>query len=457
MTIETRSSRSDAPGAGGNTATTPLATTSTIDTKNLERWGWYSIGVSLFLTILNLMVATASGSAAAQAEMVHNLTDGLASVAVLLGLKVSNHRSPAFPYGLYKAENVVAVVLGGLILFTAYDVAHDALTGQVLAATVNGWMLAGVALSMVVPVLFSSFEMKAGKAANSPSLIAQAKEYRTHVVTSGMVLVVLAAQRLTLPLDLIAALVIVVAFGKTGLELLVDGLRVLLDASIEDEVLEQIQDLIKAEPTVAHIRWIATRNAGRCRFVDMCVALRVHELDLAEEAVHRIESRIREAVPHVERVLVQANPMTHTHVRYGVPLEDAGGTISLHFGDAPFFALTTIRQDDGTVAEQHVAANTCLENERGKGLRVAEWLVDQKIDAVILRATLRGSGPYYCFAYSGIKMLKTEALTLQKALEHARLGKLDEELIAPPARGQASPYLPSWRLPMTGTAKNHGN
>ena len=94
---------------------------------NIERWGWYSIGINVVLAAINLIIAAASGSLAVEAEMVHNIVDLLTAIGVLVGLKLSTRKSKVFPYGLYKLENVVAVVLAGMIFFTAYEIAHDAI------------------------------------------------------------------------------------------------------------------------------------------------------------------------------------------------------------------------------------------------------------------------------------------------------------------------------------------
>ena len=85
---------------------------------NIECWGWYSIGVNVVLAAINLTIAFASRSLAVEAEMIHNIVDLLAAVAVLVGLKLSTRKSNVFPYGLYKLENVIAVVLAGMIFFT---------------------------------------------------------------------------------------------------------------------------------------------------------------------------------------------------------------------------------------------------------------------------------------------------------------------------------------------------
>jgi len=77
----------------------------------IERWGWYSIGVHMVLMMVNLTIAVASGSLAVAAEMVNNAVDLFSSVAVLVGLKLSSRKSQAFPYGMYKVENVRSPLL----------------------------------------------------------------------------------------------------------------------------------------------------------------------------------------------------------------------------------------------------------------------------------------------------------------------------------------------------------
>jgi len=73
------------------------------------RVAWASIAVNIFLSLLNLAIALASGSLAVAAEMIHNLVDLVASVAVLAGVKISERKSRGFPYGLCKVEYLVAL------------------------------------------------------------------------------------------------------------------------------------------------------------------------------------------------------------------------------------------------------------------------------------------------------------------------------------------------------------
>ena len=181
---------------------------------NVERWGWYSIAVNVALALINLVVALASGSLAVKAEMVHNAVDLLTAIGVLIGLKLATRKSKAFPYGLYKVENVTSVVLGVMTFVTAYEIARYALFAQTHLTTVNAWMLGGVLVATAIPLIFSHFELRAGRAANSPAPIADAREYRAHVFTTGVVLAALVGQWFNLPLDRFAALVIVLAMRR---------------------------------------------------------------------------------------------------------------------------------------------------------------------------------------------------------------------------------------------------
>jgi cation diffusion facilitator family transporter len=383
----------------------------------VERWGWYSIGVNIVLAGINLGVALASGSLAVEAELIHNLVDLLSAIGVLIGLRLSTRKTKAFPYGLYKLENVIAVALSVMTFVTAYEIARDALLESPRQAVVDGWMLASVVVAAAIPLIFSHFELRAGKRVNSPALIADAREYRAHVFTTGVVFAALLAQWFDFPLDRIAALVVVVAIAKTGWEMLSDGMRVLLDASLDPDTLLEIRETILGDPAVSEVKWVTGRNAGRFRFVEAEAVLRVQDLDKAEAATRRVETEIRRRVPHIERVLIHTEPMARTHLRYAAPLVDPGGTLSEHFGEAPYFALIVVRLADGQVEAQQILTNPYQEEERAKGIRVAEWLVAQKVDVVLVKQSLQGKGPVYVFGDAGIELRQTDASTLDEAVE----------------------------------------
>jgi cation diffusion facilitator family transporter len=388
-----------------------------IDEKSIERWGWGSIGINILLSLLNLGISLASGSLAVVSEMVHNLVDLLASIVVLIGLRISQRKNKSFPYGLYKVENVVAVVLSGLIFYTGYEIAREALLGVQKQTKVDLWILVGVVLSIVIPLIFGHFELAAGKGANSPSIIASAMEYRTHIFTSGVVLISLVSHYFGLDIDRIASLIIVFFILKTGWELLKDGMRVLLDASLEADSLAQVRAIIESDPATAQIKSLTGRNSGRYRFLEAEISLRTNDLKSAHEVSRRIEKSIREKVPNVERVLIHYEPFQPTNRRYAFPLANLEGGMSEHFGGAPYFALVNQRLSDLLVEKQEMMLNPFTQLAKAKGIRVAEWLISLKVDRVVLKENLQGKGPEYVFNDAGVEQILTTANSWQTALQ----------------------------------------
>ena len=382
----------------------------------LERWGWLSLLVNVVLVGLHGMIAVTSGSLAVSAEVVHNLLDLLGAAAVLVGIRLAGRTSRRFPYGLYKVESMVALGLAGLVLLTGYEIGRDALLAAPRTVHAEPWMFAVLVLTTAIPLLFSHFELRAGRAARSPALIADAREYRVHAFTTGLVFVGLASQWTGWPLDRLAAVLIVLAVLKMGWDLLADAMRVLLDASLDADTLLQIRRVIEADPMVTGVNWVTGRNAGRYRFVETGLALRATSRRKVESAVQRIEAAVRNAIPHLERVLVQVEPAGSPQVRYAVPLAAADGPVSAHFGEAPYFAILTLQRDDRSVVGRQLAVNPFRDVERGKGLRVAEWLVAQKVDVVLSRETLQGKGPAYVFRDAGIELRLTEAVEPEAAI-----------------------------------------
>jgi cation diffusion facilitator family transporter len=303
-----------------------------------------------------------------------------------------------------------------LIFFTGYEIAKEALLGESEPATVSVWMLVGVALSAIIPMAFGVYEMRVGRKLNSPSLMADAQEYRVHVFSSGVVFLALVGQMLGFPLDRYAAMLIVVLIVKTGWDLLSDGMRVLLDASLDAETLDQVRAIIEAEPTVTEVRSLVGRNAGRYRFIEAEVALRVDDLDKAHAVSEQLAADIRVEVPHVERVQLHYEPQARTHLRYALPLADTNGLLSEHFGEAPFFGLVTVRLADGQIERGETLANPYQDVEKAKGIRVGEWLVGLKADVVLLREDLHGKGPAYVFRDAGVETRLTRAATQSEAI-----------------------------------------
>ncbi|EDP67488.1 YeaB [Carnobacterium sp. AT7] len=91
--------------------------------KIAERGAVLSIVTYLFIATLKLTIANYSGSSALRADGLNNTTDTIASIAVLIGLRLAR-RPPDddHPYGHWKAETVASMVTSFIMLAVGLEV-----------------------------------------------------------------------------------------------------------------------------------------------------------------------------------------------------------------------------------------------------------------------------------------------------------------------------------------------
>lgn len=384
--------------------------------RGIRRVGIYSVIVNLFLVGAKMTLAEISGSLTLRADAIHSVVDILASLAVLAGLIISGRKTKTFPYGLYKLENLVALAISLLLFLTGYEIVREAIFTEPKDIFLTPWVLGVVGLLSLVPLFYGLYEARVGRKSNSPSLIAEARAFQTDVLSSMIVFLVLVGQSLGLPLDRVGAGIVVIFILKAGWSLFMDSVRVLLDASLDKKLLEEIRLVLDSEPAVAWVKSVTGRNSGRYRFVEVEVTLRIGDLEKAHIVSKNIENRIKATVPKVDSVLVHYEPVARTEVRYSVPLQENREAVSEHFGEAPFFALILIKSDGKQLLGQEVFRNPHATIDKGKGIKAAELLLAHKTDVVLARESLVGKGPGYVFSNAGVESRQTEANTLKEVV-----------------------------------------
>jgi cation diffusion facilitator family transporter len=384
----------------------------TKDTRIILRVALFSLLVNAGLVAIKLAVSFFTGSLSIRADAVHSFIDLIGSGAVILGLMISGRKSTSFPYGMYKVENFVAIIISLLLFGTAYEIVHQAIFAASEIHEFGGWVLVLVAALVPVPFLFGRYEAGVGRQFNSPSLIADGKNFRADVLSSSIVFFGLLGQYLQVPLDRVAAMLVAIFIVNAGWGILVNGMRVLLDASIDHETLDMIRATIDGDPAVVEVKKIMGRNSGRYVFVEAEITLRTPSLERAYQISQRIEREIARKVPNVDHTTLHYEPRHTARIRYGIPLADTEGTISGHFGEAPYFAIMDIDTMGRKVERTEVIANPHQQMVKGKGLSVAKYLISFKPDIIATREDLAGKGPGYVFADAGVETIRTDAKDL---------------------------------------------
>jgi len=374
-----------------------------------EKIGAYSIGVNLILVGIKGFLSFLSGSVALFADAIHSATDVISSITVLAGIKISKRKSKHFPYGLYKVENFVSLVSAILIFIAGYKIVYTAFfEHQSLKTQYLPYAVAGVLLSMAITFVFSRYELRRGKELGSPSLIADAEHIRTDMLSSVVILAALIGGWFGLNLDRIAAILVVLFILKAGLGILIDAVRVLLDASIDFETMDRVKTIIMKDSQVVSINGLWGRNSGPFKFIEADIVTKATNLEKAHAVNRRLEKEIRQHVSKVDHVLIQNEPQRKETITYAIPLKENKQALSEHFGDAPYFYLASVRERDGVLLSESYHRNPFAEEEKGKGIKVSEWLVGKGVDTVYSPKGFEGKGPGYVFSDAGVDVIATE-------------------------------------------------
>ncbi|MGD9243310.1 MAG: cation diffusion facilitator family transporter, partial [Desulfobacterales bacterium] len=378
-----------------------------------EKVAALAIGIHVVLFGIKYIFSTLSGSIALKADAFHSLSDVVASSTVFVGLIIAKRKTKSFPYGLYKVENLVSVMVAIAIFYAGYEIVMEA-TKDMAVELKNIWVtIASVLCVIAITYGYSRYAIKVGTEINSPSLIADAKHIGVDMFSSAMVLIVLLTSFAGVNMDRISAYIIVVIIAWSGGKILIDGIRVLLDASLDYKTLRIAEKLILDEPQVMEIQHLMGRNSGRYKFIEADIFLKTHDLDKAHFTAHRIEANIKRQIKNVDRVLIHYEPKKKENFIYAVPLTEANQhRISPHFGEAPYFGLITVRIKDKKAIDQKIVENPFTQVAHGKGILVAEFLNKHQIDVIITQESFEGKGPYYVFSNAAVENLLTEEETV---------------------------------------------
>jgi cation diffusion facilitator family transporter len=282
---------------------------------NLYRFAWLSIGAAIATFALKLGAYWLTNSVGLLSDALDSIVNLVAAVVALIALRIA--AKPAdedFSFGYSKVEFFSNGFEGGMILIAAFTIGFTAfprlLQPQPLDQIGLGLLISTVsgAINLAVSLILS----RTGKKHDSLTLRADARHLMTDVVTTGAVIVGVGLVRLTglMVLDPVIALLVAVNVLFTGLRMLRQSYRGLMDMSLPDEEVAKIENTLKAfESQGVRFHALRTRSAAAQKFVSIHILVpgnwSVHHGHAVSE---QIESKIREGFPKIA-ILTHVEPI----------------------------------------------------------------------------------------------------------------------------------------------------
>ncbi len=349
-----------------------------------------SVAINLFLAGIKGYYGIMAGSQALLSDAIHSATDVVSSLAALIGIWVAGKKHPSFPYGLYKAETLATLISSTAIILAGYEIARRALLGPVTAPDVN-IALPVTLFCLAVSLSFGLIQVRAGKRLGSPALIADGKDYLADSLSTGIVMLGLAANYIGLNVDRWAAIAVAIFVFRAGGALLIDAIRELLDASIDRETEREIIRLVESDPGVIKVRKTLSRTAGGRFIVDMDVVLKTKSDRVADKVADRLEAEIVKSFPRVVMARIRPHFEESGDFVRITPVTGPDGTIAQHFAKAPWFQVEHLDPATWKLQERQLIENPYKDVDRKRGFLVGKWLLSFKPDQVIVAKTHGGT------------------------------------------------------------------
>jgi len=383
-----------------------------------SRIALYSVILNTGVTATKGILALATGSAALLADTIHGLSDLVASLAVWVGIKISRLNSREFPFGLYKLENLAEMGTGFLILFAGYEILKHMVFHHTPRPIIHVPIAVLVLLLLSALIyLFVRYEKDWATKLNSPALLADAEHWKTDILSNAIVIFSFLGALFGVQLiDRIAATIIVLFIVEAAWKLLKNSTKSLLDASVDYTTLDKISRVVMAFPKVKKIKNIAARSSGPCIFAHVEVILQERDLKKAHDLTEEIEEAVKKAVPHVEKVFIHYEPEERERETWVVPLDQDKKSLSPYFGRAPYLAFLEIHSQTRKLLNMRIEENPYQGLEKGKGVQLAEALVERGADRVLVKEDIGHRGPGIIFKNAGVEVAITEAGSLEEIL-----------------------------------------
>ena len=274
-----------------------------------------SIVINVVLSALKVIAGVFAHSSAMISDAVHSLSDVFSTFVVMIGIHISSKDSDKdHQYGHERYESVASIILATMLGLTGAGIGYAGIKAILYGADelkAPGMLaLLAAVISIIVKELMFWYTKAGAEKINSGALMADAWHHRSDALSSVGSLIGIGAARLGYPIfDPIASIVICLFIFKAEFDIYKDAVNKMVDASVDEETLEQIREVIAKQEGVLGIDEIRTRLFGSRYYVDVEISADGNQtLWQAHAIAEKVHDIIEEQFRDAKHVMVHVNP-----------------------------------------------------------------------------------------------------------------------------------------------------
>jgi cation diffusion facilitator family transporter len=276
---------------------------------------------ALVLAIAKIVVGFMSGSVAVIASALDSILDMVISIFNNIAVRISESKpDERFNYGKGKIEGLAALFEGLFIIASGVFIIYEAIRKIIYHEAIKeiDVSIYVMLFSIVATGGLVGFLYYIAKKTDNLIVKSDLLHYKTDLITNGAVLLSLIIVKFSgfYYIDFILSILIGLYIIKEASEIVKDGFKILLDASLDFETVEKIKEILKKEPLVLDYHCLRTRKAGNRNFVDVHLVLTPDmKLKMAHMIIESVDEKIRALDPNKKWVInIHADPYDDSHI-----------------------------------------------------------------------------------------------------------------------------------------------
>lgn len=261
-----------------------------------------------------------AGSAAMVADAVHSLSDFATDIIVFIFVKISSKPQDSdHDYGHGKYETLATTTIGLILLAVGIGIICKGIANIVTwaggsdLASPGKLALWAALISIAAKELLFRYTIHEGRRLESKAVIANAWHHRSDALSSigtavGIGGAIFLGGRWTV-LDPIASVIVGGIIVKVSVQLILDGLKELMEHSLPDETEAEIRDIVSSYPLVTDPHDLRTRQIGNHYAIELHVRMDGNTtLKAAHDCVTDIEKSLRERFGQETHISIHMEP-----------------------------------------------------------------------------------------------------------------------------------------------------
>jgi cation diffusion facilitator family transporter len=279
----------------------------------IARVGLVGIIGNLFLFVIKIIIAIVSKSQAMLADSINSGTDILSSLMTLVGGKLAAEApDKGHNYGHAKAEYVFSLIISLITGYLAIKIAWDGAVSLIDRNVFEfSWYLILVcAITMITKFFLYLYTRKVGKENDDILILTNAQDHKNDILVTASVLVgVIVAVFKIYWLDGIIAICIATRIFYVAIDFFVQSYTVLIDRSMDDVEIKEIESIIKTYKNIDHIDKITSKSTGKSFIVIVKVSV---DGNMTVNESHQIAGKLKSDImklKNVYDVVIHINPV----------------------------------------------------------------------------------------------------------------------------------------------------